>query len=79
MYKTTKILIPIFTTFIVFSFLITLAYGISYSSNINEEPLSFICIKKVFYIISTMLIILLTLFNFYILFNNYEKPNRLIV
>ena len=82
MRKTSRIiLIPIFTTFIVLSFLISLAYGIKYNSNINEKSTSLLCIKNGFVIISTVLIILLTLFNSYILFSNinYEKPYKLIV
>ena len=80
MRKTSRIiLIPIFTTFIVLSFLISLAYGIN-SPNFDDKS-SLFCIKNSFIIISTVLIILLTLFNSYILFTNinYEKPYKLIV
>jgi hypothetical protein len=80
MYKKSRILIPIFTTFIVLSFLISLAYGIKYNSDIDDKSTSLIYIKKMFLIISSLLIILLTIFNFYILFINLNyKPNRFIV
>jgi hypothetical protein len=78
MYNKSKIFISIFTTLIVLSFLISFAYGISYNPKINEDS-SIICIKKSFYIISTILIILLTLFNFYVLFSKHDRTYKMIV
>jgi hypothetical protein len=71
------ILLPLFTIFIILSFLITISYGIMINPKINNNPSSSF-IKNILLFISTVLIILLISFNFFIL-KNYSKPLKLIV
>jgi hypothetical protein len=72
------ILVPLFTIFIILSFLISLSYGINYNPKIYNNTSSYL-IKNVLIFISTVLIILLIVFNF-IIFKNYtNKPFKLIV
>ena len=84
MIKNKIILVPIFTSFIVFSFLISLAYAIStinssksYKTSINNK--SFYCDINCLIFVSILLILMLIIFNIYMVFHRYEKSYKLIV
>ncbi len=83
MIKNKIILVPLLTSFIVFSFLISLAYAISINSNrankliINNK--SFYYDRNCLIFISILLIIMLIIFNIYMVFHRYEKSHKLIV
>jgi uncharacterized membrane protein len=80
MIKNKIILVPIFTSFIVVSFLVSLTYAIrtnSYNPTINNN--SFYCDRNCLIFISILLIFMLIIFNIYVFFHRYEKPYKLIV
>jgi hypothetical protein len=80
MIKNKIILVPIFTSFIVFSVLISLAYAInakSYKRTINNSSLY--CDINCLIFVSILLILILIIFNIYMVFNRYEKSYKLIV
>jgi hypothetical protein len=92
MIKNKIILVPIFTSFIIFSVLISLAYAInainsnnaisinstkSYKPTINNN--SFYCDRNCLIFVSILLILMLIIFNIYIFFHRYEKSYKLIV
>ena len=78
MIKNKIILVPIFTSFIVFSFLISLVYAIRANKpTINNN--SFYCDRNCLIFVSILLIFMLIIFNIYVFFHRYEKPYKLIV
>ncbi len=74
MIKNKILIVPIISIFILLSLFISVAYGIN--NDINKKVR---CDNKCIIITSTLLIILLIIFNCYIFFNRYEKPIRFIV
>jgi uncharacterized protein HemY len=82
MIKNKILLVPIFTSFIVLSFLISLAYAISTINNTNSiisNNKSFYCDINCLIFVSILLIIMLIIFNIYMVFHRYEKSYKLIV
>jgi uncharacterized protein HemY len=83
MIKNKIILVPLFTSFIVFSFLISLAYAISINANRANKSIinsnSFYCNINCLIFVSILLIIMLIIFNIYMVFHRYEKSYKLIV
>ena len=73
MIKNKKLLVPLVSSFIILS-LISVACGIK-NNNIEQVKND----NKYVFLISTLLIILLIIFNCYIFLQRYEKPIKFIV